>query len=129
MNTSAEQPAVTTDRVPAVVGASLQHDSAHLHVSGRAIYADDIRLPSGALHAALGMSTIAHGRIKSMDLSAVRAAPGVVCVITAVDIPGHNSYGPILDDDPIFPEALVQFAGQPIVAVAATSTEAARRAA
>ena len=129
MNDNADPISFTTNHTTSVVGTPLRHDSAHLHVSGRAIYADDMRLPAGSLHAAMGMSTIAHGRIKSMDLSAVRAAPGVVCVITAVDIPGHNSYGPILDDDPIFPEALVQFAGQPIFAVAATSTEAARRAA
>jgi xanthine dehydrogenase large subunit len=111
------------------VGAPLKHDSAHLHVTGRATYTDDIALPAGALHAALGMSAVAHGRIRSMDLAAVRAAPGVVCVMVAADIPGHNSYGPILDDDPIFAFDEVQCVGQPIFAVAATSTEAARRAA
>ena len=110
------------------VGTPLKHDSAHLHVTGRATYTDDIALPAGALHAALGMSTVAHGRIRSMDLSAVRAAPCVVCVIVAADIPGHNSYGPILDDDPILAFDEVQCVGQPIFAVAATSAEAARRA-
>jgi xanthine dehydrogenase large subunit len=110
------------------VGTPLKHDSAHLHVTGRATYTDDIALPAGALHAALGMSTVAHGRIRSMDLAAVRAAPGVVCVIVAADIPGHNSYGPILDDDPILAFDEVQCVGQPIFAVAAISAEAARRA-
>jgi xanthine dehydrogenase large subunit len=110
------------------VGTPLKHDSAHLHVTGRATYTDDIALPVGALHAALGMSSVAHGRIRSMDLSAVRAAPGVVCVIVAADIPGHNSYGPILDDDAILVVDEVQCVGQPIFGVAATSTEAARRA-
>jgi len=109
-------------------GVSTQHDSAHLHVSGEARYADDIPLPAGSLHAAIGMSTVAHGRIRSMDLAAVRAAPGVVCVITAADVPGKNSYGPILDDDPVFAHDLVQCVGQSLFAVAATSTEAARRA-
>jgi len=120
------------DRLPGqttIAGVSTRHDSAHLHVSGRAIYTDDINLPAGALHAALGMSTVAHGRLRSMDLDAVRKAPGVVCVITAADIPGHNSYGPILDDDPILVTDLVQCVGQPLFAVCATSTEAARRAA
>src|SRR4051812_29589534 len=96
----------------AVAGAPVRHDSAHLHVSGRAVYTDDIVLPAGTLHAALGMSTVAHARVRSMDLAAVRAAPGVVCVITAADIPGHNSYGPILDDDPILVTDLVQCVGQ-----------------
>ncbi len=110
-------------------GVASRHDSAHLHVSGEARYADDIPLPAGSLHAALGMSTVAHGRIRSMDLTAVRTALGVVCVITAADVPGHNSYGPILDDDPIFADDLVQCVGQSLFAVAATSTDAARRAA
>jgi xanthine dehydrogenase large subunit len=112
-----------------VAGAAQRHDSAHLHVSGRATYTDDINLPAGALHAALGMSSVAHGRIRAMDLDAVRAAPGVVCVITAADLPGHNSYGPILDDDPILAWDEVQCVGQPLFAVCAHSTEAARRAA
>jgi xanthine dehydrogenase large subunit len=112
-----------------VIGEPLRHESAHLHVSGRALYADDIALPPNTLHAAFGISTIAHGRIKSMDLSAVLAAPGVRMVATAQDIPGENNYGGIVHDDPIFAEDLVQYAGQPLFAVAATSMLAARKAA
>lgn len=113
----------------AVAGRELRHESAHLHVSGKAIYADDIVLPEGALHAALGTSRVAHGRIKSMDLTAVRNAPGVFGVYTAADIPGHNNYAPVLTDDPIFAESLVEYVGQSLFAVAAHSFEAARRAA
>jgi xanthine dehydrogenase large subunit len=105
------------------------HESAHLHVSGHATYIDDIALPANTLHAAFGMSTVAHARIRSMDLAPVRAAPGVVAVVGASDIPGKNNFGPILDDDPIFAPGLVQCVGQPLFAVAATSYEAARRAA
>jgi len=125
---NAQGSATLTD-AEAPLGEALRHESAHLHVSGRATYADDIVLPQGALHAALGLSPVAHGRLRSIDLSAVRAAPGVVCVITPADIPGHNSYGPILDDDPILVTDVVQCMGQPLFAVAATSTDAARRAA
>ncbi len=71
-----------------VAGQPLPHEGAPLHVSGAAIYTDDIPLPENALHVALGMSTIAHGRIKSMDLSAVAAAPGVADVVVAADVPG-----------------------------------------
>ena len=95
-----------------VAGQSLPHEGAPLHVSGAANYTDDIPLPDNALHVALGMSTIAHGRIKSMDLSSVAAAPGVVMVVTAPDVPGSNLIGPVLHDDPIFAESLVEFAGQ-----------------
>ena len=110
-------------------GLSIAHESAALHVSGQARYADDIPLPANTLHAALGQSRVAHGRIVSMDLSAVRAAAGVVAVLTAADIPGENNYGPILKDDPIFAFDEVQCVGQPLFAVIATSVEAARRAA
>jgi len=115
--------------MPRQISADPRHDSAHLHVSGLALYADDIPLPADALHAAFGISTIAHGRIRAMDLAPVTAMPGVTSVATAQDIPGENNYGSVLHDDPIFADALVQYAGQPLFAVAARSHTAARRAA
>ena len=57
------------------VGTARIHDSAPLHVSGQAQYCDDIVLPENALHAAFGMSPIAHGRITALDLSAVVPHP------------------------------------------------------
>ena len=105
------------------------HDSAHLHVSGRARYADDIPLPAGALHAAFGMSTIAHGRVRHLNLAPVQAAPGVVAVFRAEDVPGENNYGSAVHDDPIFAPGLVQHVGQPLFAVAADSYRHARQAA
>ena len=111
------------------VGTARTHDSAALHVSGQAIYCDDMVLPENALHAAFGMSPIAHGRLTSLDLRAVVAAPGVVAVATAADVPGENNYGGAVHDDPIFAEGLVQYAGQPLFAVAASSMRAARIAA
>ncbi|MEO8738335.1 MAG: xanthine dehydrogenase molybdopterin binding subunit [Casimicrobiaceae bacterium] len=113
----------------AVAGAALPHDSAHLHVSGAATYIDDIAELRGTLHAALGTSERAHARIVAIDLSAVRAAPGVVRVIVAADIPGKNDYGPVIADDPIFATDIVQYYGQSIFAVAALTAEQARRAA
>ncbi len=113
----------------AISGQDLPHESAHLHVSGRARYADDVPLPADTLHAAFGLSAIAHGRVKKLDLSAVLAAPGVVGVYTAKDVPGHNNCAPVLADDPIFADGLVEYAGQSLFAVAADSYENARRAA
>jgi xanthine dehydrogenase large subunit len=83
------------------VGTAIPHDSAALHVSGEAIYTDDIPEPRGLLHLAVGMSEKAHARIRRLDLSAVREAQGVVAVITAEDIPGENNCGPVEKDDPI----------------------------
>jgi xanthine dehydrogenase large subunit len=98
-------------------------------VSGEALYTDDIAVAQGTLYASVGTSEKAHARIRAMDLSQVRAAPGVVAVLTATDIPGENNHGPVVHDDPIFATDLVEYAGQSLFAVVATSTEAARKAA
>jgi xanthine dehydrogenase large subunit len=111
------------------VGAPIPHDSAALHVSGRALYCDDLPLPAGTLHAAFGLSPVAHGRLRRLDLAPVLAAPGVVAVACAADVPGRNNYGGIQHDDPIFAEHSVHYAGQSLFAVAARSHAAARRAA
>ncbi|HEY5643871.1 MAG TPA: xanthine dehydrogenase molybdopterin binding subunit [Woeseiaceae bacterium] len=107
----------------------MPHDSAHLHVAGRAAYTDDLPEPRDLLHLAVGMSAKAHARVRRMDLGAVRASAGVVDVLLPADIPGANNYGSIVADDPILADGLVQYAGQPMFAVAATSVDAARRAA
>ena len=113
----------------AAVGSPLPHDSAHLHVTGRAAYTDDLPEPRDLLHVAVGMSTVAHADVGTIDLSAVLAAPDVVDVCIASDIPGVNNYGPIIKDDPIFASDLVQYVGQPVFAVAATTVDSARKAA
>lgn len=112
------------------VHTDLKHDSAIKHVTGGADYTDDIAEPRGTLHAYLGVSTVTHANIKSMDLSAVRAAEGVVGIITADDIPGVNDISPTgQNDEPVFPTQKVEFHGQPLFAVVAHSRDAARRAA
>ncbi len=111
------------------VKQSLPHDSAHKHVSGEALYIDDIPEPPGTLFAAFGMSEKAHAEITGINLSKAKAAPGVVAVAAAEDIPGDNNCAPVFGDDPIFAEALVEYVGQSIFAVAAETVEQARRAA
>ena len=115
--------------VARAVGKALPHDSAHLHVSGRAAYTDDLPEPRDLLHLAAGMSTVAHAKVLDVELGDVIAADGVVEVCTAADIPGENNYGSIVKDDPLFADGLVQYVGQPLFAVAATSVDAARKAA
>ena len=110
------------------VGHAIRHESAHLHVSGEARYIDDIPEPKGTLYAAVGMSSKAHARLRSVDLDAVRQASGVVAVLTAADIPGVNHLGGIMQDEPVFATEVVEYIGQSMFAVAATSVEAARRA-
>ncbi|MBU1174303.1 MAG: xanthine dehydrogenase molybdopterin binding subunit, partial [Alphaproteobacteria bacterium] len=81
----------------------LPHDSGHKHVAGTADYIDDIPMPADGLHAYLGLAERAHARIVSIDLDAVSAAPGVVTVLMARDIPGHNDVSPVgRHDEPLF---------------------------
>jgi len=122
-------PAAAPAVAPRPVGVALPHESALLHVSGTAAYTDDLPEAAGTLHAAPGLSGVAHGRLVAIDLSAVRAAPGVRAVIVAADIPGANDCGPIRHDDPILADGEVLFHGQPLFAVAADTHEQARRAA
>ncbi|MGN6771957.1 MAG: xanthine dehydrogenase molybdopterin binding subunit [Rhizobiaceae bacterium] len=106
-----------------------RHDSAHKHVTGTALYIDDMPEPAGTLHGCLGLSTATHATIRSMDLSAVRAAPGVVDVLTGKDVPGENDISPTgRHDEPVLADGKVQFHGQPIFCVIAKTREEARRA-
>lgn len=114
--------------IAGAVGSPIPHDSAHLHVSGEAIYTDDMPEPRDILHLAVGLSTRPHAKIVTLDLRAVRRAPGVVEVMSADDIPGENNCGPVVADDPIFAPGLVQYVGQSLFAVAAETVEQARTA-
>ena len=111
------------------VGVSRPHESAHLHVAGEAAYIDDLPELAGTLHAALGLSPIAHGRLTGIALDRIRALPGVVWVMAAADIPGANDCGAIVHDEPILAEGEVHYVGQPVFAVIAQTRDAARRAA
>src|SRR5215470_11430475 len=123
----------TRDAAVAVRGgvrSAIAHDSAHKHVSGEAVYVDDIPEPPGTLQLYAAQSDRAHARILKLELSRVRAAPGVLAVLTAADVPGSNDISPIgKHDDPIFATDPVEFAGQVLFAVAAETIDAARAAA
>jgi xanthine dehydrogenase large subunit len=112
------------------VGVDRAHESAHLHVAGEATYVDDIRELQGTLHAALGLSPVAHGRLLAVDVARLRAEPGVVAVLAADDIPGTNDCAPIVKgDDPILAHGSVHYLGQPVFAVVAEDRRVARRVA
>ncbi|WP_370272988.1 xanthine dehydrogenase molybdopterin binding subunit [Pseudooceanicola nitratireducens] len=111
------------------VGKPLPHDTAALHVTGAARYVDDIPTPAGTLHLSFGLSPVARGALTGMNLSAVRAAPGVVAVLTADDLPFANDVSPSVHDEPLLATDRVHFVGQPLFLVVATSHLAARTAA
>ncbi|HEX4710765.1 xanthine dehydrogenase molybdopterin binding subunit [Phenylobacterium sp.] len=116
-------------RTLGAVHHAVAHDSAEKHAAGEALYIDDLPEPAGLLHLHVGQSARAHARVTRLDLTAVRSAPGVVCVLTSADVPGRNEIGPVMNDEPLLPEGVVRYVGQPLFAVAAESLPKARAAA
>jgi xanthine dehydrogenase large subunit len=112
-----------------VVRRAMRHDSAPKHVAGAAAFIDDIREPEGLLHIAVGGAPTASGQLLGIDLDTIRAAPGVVAVLTARDIPGKNDVSPVAGDDPVFADGQIEFHGQVVFAVVARTREQARKAA
>ena len=104
------------------------HESAIKHVTGQAVYIDDMPEWPNELHVATGLSTEAHADIVSINLDKVRAYPGVVDVIVQADIPGEVDVSPVLSGDLLLAGDFVHFIGQAIFAVAATSLRAAKQA-
>ena len=118
------------DAAPAQ-GRELAHESAVLHVTGEAVYTDDIPELRGTLYAALVTSPVAHGELigEGIDRAAILAQHGVVAVFTAKDIPGENNCGPIVHDDPFLADGKVEFLGQAVAVVVARDMLYAREAA
>jgi xanthine dehydrogenase large subunit len=115
----------------AAQGRDLTHESAVLHVTGEAVYTDDLPELRGTLYAALVLSPVAHGELigEGIDRQALLAEHGVVAVFTAKDIPGENNCGPIVHDDPFLAAGKVEFLGQPVAVVVARDMLYAREAA
>ena len=118
----------TKNGITGNIHSAHHHDSAAKHVSGQAVYVDDINMPAHGLVVLIGQSPHAHALIRGMDLTAVEAAPGIVCVMTAEDVPGVNDCGPVVHDDPIFAVEKVSFVGQSVFAIVAENMAAARAA-
>ena len=111
------------------VSEPLEHDSSSKHVTGEAVYVDDIPEPPNTLHVQIGMSTRAHAKIKSLNLEGVESASGVKTILTAADIVGSNDFGHAqLSDDRVFADGIVEFHGQAIFAAVADSYHQARSA-
>ncbi|MGH7179230.1 MAG: molybdopterin cofactor-binding domain-containing protein, partial [Tepidisphaeraceae bacterium] len=106
------------------VGRDIPHDSARGHVSGESVFIDDIPPSAAELLVDFVGSPVAHGRIKSIDVTSARAVAGVVAVLTARDISGHNHFGPIIKDEHLLVEEVAEFLGDPIVLIAAESRAA-----
>jgi xanthine dehydrogenase large subunit len=111
------------------VHTARRHDSVLKHVTGQALYIDDMPEPPGTLHAALVLSPAACGRLGRLDLAAAAKMPGVVAALGAQDIPGRNDVAAVGQGEPLFAAERVEFAGQPLAMVVAATLDAARAAA
>lgn len=116
-------------RIHGGVSTPVAHDSAHKHVTGEALYTDDLPEPPGTLQAYVLMSPSAHARILRIDASAAALMPGIAAIITAEDIPGRNDVGPIYAGEPILAPGVVEYVGMPVLAIAAKTIKQARAAA
>ncbi|WPP46604.1 xanthine dehydrogenase molybdopterin binding subunit [Pseudomonas sp. AN-1] len=111
------------------VGQPVPHESATRHVSGAAQYVDDRLEFPNQLHVYARLSDRPHARILGIDTAPCYTVPGVAIVITSQDVPGALDIGAVLPGDPLLAEGVVEYVGQPVLAVAADSLEAARAAA
>ncbi len=107
------------------VGQPIPHDSGRGHVTGEALYIDDITAISDELFVDFAGSPVARGTITSVDISEAKKVPGVVGVYTHEDILGHNQFGAVFHDEPFLPNERVEYVGQPIVIIAGNTREAA----
>jgi xanthine dehydrogenase large subunit len=124
-----EMVALTKKDLTTGVGKSVKHDSAAKQVTGEAIYIDDRLEFPNQLHLYARLSTFAHAKITKIDLTPCYEFEGVAIAITSKDVPGQLDIGAILPGDPLLADGVVEYYGQPVIAVAANDLETARKAA
>ncbi|HET7545866.1 MAG TPA: xanthine dehydrogenase molybdopterin binding subunit [Polyangiaceae bacterium] len=111
------------------VGRALSHESAVLHVTGRATYVEDLATRTANIAYAWPIaSTHAHAYLSELDFSEALTMPGVLACLSADDVPGENDVGPARHDEPLFPREIAFF-GQPVAWVVGETLELARLAA
>ncbi len=115
---------------PRSASRDLKHESAVGHVTGAARYVDDAGVErEGALVLWPVMAKEAHARLVSIDTREAEKMPGVVCVLTAKDIPGTNDVGAIRHDESLLADREILFHGHMVAVVVGASYLACRRAA
>ena len=108
------------------VGKSVPRLDGPETVSGSALYTADFLLPE-SLHAKLFRSSVAHGRIRRLDVTRAKNVKGVVSVVTAADWSGKR-FGSAIRDEEVFASSKVRFLGDVIAAVAAEDEATAEEA-
>jgi xanthine dehydrogenase large subunit len=87
-----------------IAGQALPHESAHGHVTGEALYTDDlVSCFPGILHAWPVLAPHAHALVVNLNVDGALEEPGVVATLTAADVPGEGDSGANRHDEPLFP--------------------------
>lgn len=110
------------------IGQPVPHDSAAGHVTGAALFIDDLPRRVDELVVGFVGSPAPAGRIKSIELKAARNVPGVAVALTATDVPGHKEFGPLFRDEPVLADGEVLYVGQPVVVIAAENRDTLEQA-
>jgi xanthine dehydrogenase large subunit len=113
---------------PAAVGGSSPHESAQAHVTGQAVYLDDLPPFRNELLVEFVGSPLAHARIVALNLTAAADVEGIAAMFTAADVPGDNHFGPIFHDEELLAAHECHHIGQPIVVLAGESRGALQAA-
>jgi len=111
-----------------IVGKKIPHDSAIGHVTGEALFVDDLPYSKNELIVDYISSPFAYGKIKSINSDELGKLDGILGVFTCKDIPGNNLYGPVIKDERFLAEEIVEYVGQPIAVIAGESFKAVRHA-
>ena len=116
-----------------VVGVPEPHDSNLEHLTGQAVYCDDIPEPSGCLHGALVLGPATPSRDLSIDAPDLIQLEGLSLgdhrFLSAADIPGENNAGPVVHDEPLLPSDETSYPHQPVGMVLCSDRDQARRVA
>jgi xanthine dehydrogenase molybdopterin binding subunit/xanthine dehydrogenase small subunit len=118
----------TADLPASWIGEPVPHESAHRHVTGQAVYIDDLPPFRDELSVEFIGSPLAHARIAGVDVSDAMKIEGLAGVFTAADVPGDNRFGPFVHDEELLAARECVHIGQPIVALAARCRQVLRRA-
>ncbi len=127
-NTSHNALDILKNEVESSLKKSVKNIDSYTHVRGESLYVDDVNVRQGTFFGVVFDSTIAHGKIKSVDYSKAAQLEGVIRIFTYKDIPGSNEIGGIIADEPLFAEDEVHFSGMPIALIVAESEFIARKA-
>ena len=98
------------------------------HVRGESLFIDDFNVPEGTLYASVFTSSVAHAKIRNINLDEAEKIPGIVKILTSKDIPGINQVGGIIQDETLLADEEVHFIGEPIALIIAEDETAAKNA-